>query len=144
MSSVRREDIVPYTQKQMYDLVCDIEAYRHFLPWCSQSDILKREDNTVLAALGIRYKGISVSFTTLNRNAPDESITMELAEGPFRHLRGVWKFTPMGDKGCKVSLDFNYRFSNFFYEKLLNSMFERVVFSLITAFLSRARQIYHA
>ena len=31
--------IMPYTAKQMYDLVADVESYPEFLPWCAASRI---------------------------------------------------------------------------------------------------------
>ena len=35
---------------------------------------------------------------------------MELVDGPFRQLNGIWEFIALGNEGCKVSfaLDFEY------------------------------------
>ena len=33
--------IMPYTAKQMYDLVADVETYPDFLPWCAATRIRK-------------------------------------------------------------------------------------------------------
>ncbi len=143
MSRLHREAVVPYSCRQIYTLINDINLYKNFLPWCEESKIEKEnEDGSVLATLEVRHKGIRVSFTTLNRSVEDESIVMRLVEGPFKHLQGVWKLNALGEERCKVSLDFDYRFSNLIYDKLLNPIFVRVVASLVKAFLNRAREIY--
>ena len=38
--------IMPYTAKQMYDLVADVETYPDFLPWCAATRIRKVTKNS--------------------------------------------------------------------------------------------------
>ena len=143
MSQVCREAVVPYTCEQMYALVNEVETYQDFLPWCESSVIDQRSDaHSMVATLSIAHKGIRTQFTTHNQGKPYEEILMLLDKGPFKHLHGEWKFIPLGDLGCRVTLNFEYVFSNIVYEKLLNKLFDHIVETIIDAFLRRAQQCY--
>ncbi len=142
MSRVTREAIVPYTCDQMYALVTDISAYDRFLPWCRSTAVEPLADGRVRARLEIRHGGVDLSFATVNRNTPPQSVEMELAEGPFRQLRGGWRFTPLGDDGCKIAFTVGFEFAAPFYRLFLNRFFHRITASLMDAFLERARAVY--
>ena len=45
MASIKRSALVPYTPEQMFELVDNIQDYSRFLPWCSASDELSRDDD---------------------------------------------------------------------------------------------------
>jgi ribosome-associated toxin RatA of RatAB toxin-antitoxin module len=92
----------------MYALVNDIEAYPSHFAWCSAASVLERSAGELVARLDLRLGALSTSFTTRNRLVPDESIALDLVEGPFRALRGQWRFRALGDSGCKVSLDLDF------------------------------------
>jgi ribosome-associated toxin RatA of RatAB toxin-antitoxin module len=126
----------------MYALVEDIEAYPDFLPWCESTVVHKRDGAVVEATLEIHRAGISKSFTTRNTNKQDESIGLALIGGPFRHLSGGWVFQPLGDSGCKVSLELEFEFRNPVTDKLFGSFFEASCNSLVDAFTQRAASVY--
>ena len=45
--------IMPYTAKQMYDLVADVETYPDFLPWCAATrirNVTKDNHKTIIEA----------------------------------------------------------------------------------------------
>jgi ribosome-associated toxin RatA of RatAB toxin-antitoxin module len=96
----------------------------------------------VEATLEIHRAGISKSFTTRNTNKQDESIGLALIGGPFRHLSGGWIFQPLGDSGCKVSLELEFEFRNPVTDKLFGSFFEASCNSLVDAFTQRAASVY--
>lgn len=126
----------------MYALVSDVEAYQRFLPWCEASSVEGEECGRVRATLRLRHKTVGLSLTTLNRNLPPNSIEMELAEGPFKRLKGRWSFTPLEDEGCTVELAMEFDFSNRVYAGLFKPAFSRVASSLVDAFVARAREVY--
>ena len=142
MSRVAREAVVPYTCAQMYELVTDVDAYRRFVPWCHAASSEMLADGRVRARLEMRHVGVDLSFTTVNRNTPVQSVDMEGAEGPFRRLRGRWDFTPLGEDGCKVALVMDFEFAAALHKLLVNRFFSRIVESLMDAFLTRAAALY--
>ncbi len=110
MIQIRRSAIVRHSCARMYDLVNDVEAYPRRFNWCSGADVLAREPDALTARLELRLGAMTQSFTTRNTLEPPQRITMQLVEGPFRALHGVWTFTALGDAGCKIALalDFDY------------------------------------
>lgn len=95
----------------MFDLVNDVQAYPDRFSWCSGAHVLEHEGDTLVARLDLRFAGLGHSFTTRNRAHEPDRITIDLVEGPFRSLEGLWCFDPLGDNGCKVGLvlDFDYQ-----------------------------------
>ena len=122
----------------MFALVADIESYPEFLPWCGGTRILSRDGEAVTAAIDMRFHGIGQSFTTINRQVPFERIDMQLVEGPFSRLEGGWRFTPLGDDGCKVELALDYDFNNFLLGKLVGPVFHQIAASMVESFVKRA------
>ena len=39
---------VPYSARQMYELVNDVESYPSFLPWCHEAKILEKMPDYLL------------------------------------------------------------------------------------------------
>ncbi len=142
MAAIFRQAAVAYSCEQMFALVSDVNAYDGFLPWCAESVVDAADGERVRATLHLKHKGLGVSFTTLNRNAPPHLIEMALAEGPFSRLDGKWSFTPLTGAGCKVELALNFDFSNRFYAGLFAPVFNRAASSLVDAFVERAHKVY--
>jgi len=126
----------------MYALVDDIGAYAEFLPWCSESRVLRRDADSVEASLGISYGKLNKTFTTRNINSPHQLIEMQLVDGPFRRLHGKWMFIPLGDEGCKVELKLEFEFSNRLLDMTVGPVFSQIANSLVDAFSQRAKQVY--
>jgi len=60
MTSHAETKYLPYTAKEMFDLVADISSYPEFLPWCSaarvRQKIQKGEVTQIEADLVISFK----------------------------------------------------------------------------------------
>ncbi len=50
------------------------------------------------AAVDVSKAGISKTFTTRNQLTNNQSILMNLVDGPFKKLIGGWKFTPLSGR----------------------------------------------
>lgn len=126
----------------MYELVADAESYPAFLPWCRSINILSREDDEVVGTVELVKGPVHKSFTTVNRLVRGDRIDMELVEGPFKHLHGVWRFQPIGDQGCRVSLDLEFEFSNRLLAMTVGPVFNEIANRLVHAFTRRAAELY--
>ncbi len=58
MPQVSRSALVPFSAKQMYDLVNDVASYPQFLPGCSGSKILEQTESTMVASVDVAKAGI--------------------------------------------------------------------------------------
>lgn len=144
MTVVQKSAIVPYSANDMFRLVDDVEAYPEFLPWCRSARVLSRTEDEVHATVEIAHGVLHKSFSTRNRIQAGKMIEMRLVEGPFRRLEGFWRFDPLGDKACKVSLDLEFEFSNRIIAMVLGPVFNQITSTFVDAFRRRAEQVYGA
>ena len=142
MEKICRSALVSFSAKQMFDLVDDISSYQSFVPYCKSSSIIERNKNEVVAKLLVAKNGIAKSFTTRNKLNPPNSIQLELVNGPFSHLSGGWRFTPLSDTACKIELDLSFEFSNKLATLAFSRIFHKLVESMVSAFTDRAEKIY--
>jgi ribosome-associated toxin RatA of RatAB toxin-antitoxin module len=142
MAQVDKTVLVEYSCDQMFALVRDAEQYPRFLPWCSSAKVSADDKGVTHATLHIDYHGVRTDFTTENVHQPPSTIDIRLVQGPFRHLQGIWRFTPLGDSACKIQLRLNYEFSSKLLEKLVGKVFGYIANSLVDAFVRRAEQLY--
>ena len=142
MRHVKKSALVPYLATEMFDLVDDVDAYADFLPWCSRSEVRGRSDEVVEATLELQKGGVRKSLTTRNATVRGESIDLCLLGGPFRHLQGGWRFEPLGDEGCKVSLELDFEFESRMVDMMFGAFFEDTCNSLVDAFIRRAAEVY--
>jgi ribosome-associated toxin RatA of RatAB toxin-antitoxin module len=128
----------------MFVLVDDVEAYPEFLPWCNDTEVHNRTDDTVDATLELHKGSLSNHFTTRNTRREFEAIELELIGGPFRQLQGGWKFTEIGEEGCKVTLELEFEFENKLIDMMFGAFFEDTCNSLVDAFTKRAQVVFGA
>lgn len=128
----------------MFVLIDDVEAYPEFLPWCNDTEVHKRTDDIVDATLELHKGSLSNHFTTRNTRHEFETIEIALIGGPFRHLQGGWRFTEIGEEGCKVSLELEFEFENMIIDVMFGAFFEDTCNSLVDAFTRRAQVVFGA
>lgn len=144
MRKVSRSALVPYTAREMFGLVDDVESYPQFLPWCNDAEVHNRTENTVEATLELHKGSVSNHFTTLNTRHEFDKIDLALIGGPFRHLSGGWRFTELGDGGCKVALELDFEFESMFIDMIFGAFFEETCSSLVDSFTKRAQDVFGA
>lgn len=142
MAQVDRSALVLHTAEQMFDLINDVERYPEFLPWCAKTEVVSRSDDAVVATLYLAKAGLKYSFTTRNQLKRPVQMTLELVEGPFSSLVGVWEFKVLSDEACKVSLNLQFEFSGKIAAMAMGKVFNQVATTLVDAFVSRADEIY--
>lgn len=139
---VARSALVNFSARQMYDLVNDIEAYPQFMAGCSAAQILRRDEHWLEARLTLHKAGVQQSFITRNQLQPPHSMSMELVDGPFKHLHGLWRFTPLGEQACKVSFELDFALRNPLLGMAVGKLLESVSGQQVDAICARARHIY--
>lgn len=141
MKHVIRSILVPHSAEKMYALVNDVASYPKFLPWCGGAEVLALTDAKMKARVDISYLGLQQSFTTENTLEPNKRIDLKLVSGPFSKLTGEWRFTQLGDVGCKVEFELHYAFEGVL-ELLVAPVFDRIAASFVDAFVKRADVLY--
>jgi ribosome-associated toxin RatA of RatAB toxin-antitoxin module len=140
--SVNRSALVNYSAQQMFDLVNDIEAYPQYMDGCVGAKVLKREGDWLEARLELSKAGVSQSFVTRNQLRAPESMSMTLVDGPFKYLKGCWRFTALNETACKVSFDLEFELQSKLLGMAVGKLFEAVASKQVDALCARAAQIY--
>ena len=142
---------LPYTARQMYDLVADVGNYPKFLPWNSAARIRSRhpiEGGEVLEAdLVISFKVFRERFGSRVTLWPvRQRIDTEYLDGPFRHLKSHWEFrdAPPGDPkpGCDVTFFVDFEFRNAILQAIIGVVFNDAMQRIVRAFERRAAELY--
>lgn len=144
LPTVQRSARVPYTTEQMFDLVNDVEQYPKFLHWCRGARVEATQGNTVEATLDIGVPGFHQSFRTRNTLTRPQRIGIDLVSGPFRRLRGEWRFAAAPNGGTDISLTLHFEVTLSPFGVVFAKIFEELSASQMTAFTERAKKIYGA
>ncbi|AUX73458.1 type II toxin-antitoxin system RatA family toxin [Erwinia pyrifoliae] len=142
MSQISRSALVPFSAEQMFRLVNDVDSYPQFLPGCVGSRILEACPAQMTAAVDVSKAGISKTFVTRNTLTDNQSIDMQLVDGPFRKLSGGWRFTALSEEACKVELNLDFEFTNMLVELAFGRVFKELASSMVQAFTQRAKEVY--
>ena len=146
MPSFQTRRRVPFTPRQMFDLVADVEKYPLFLPMCESLVVRSREakgDATVLVAnMGVGYKSVREYFTSRVTLHPREpKVLVEYLDGPFRHLENRWSFIE-ASTGCEIDFYITYEFRSVMLGMLMGALFDKAFRRFAEAFEERARIVY--
>lgn len=141
MPSITRSALVSHSATKMYQLVCDIESYPQFLPWCAKASVSEQSDTHQLASISMDSKMRGLTFTTRNRLVQDSAIHMGLVDGPFKKLTGVWRITPLDEQACKVELAIDFEFKSRILATMLSGAFSKICDTMVAAFVKRADQL---
>ncbi|MDB9715270.1 type II toxin-antitoxin system RatA family toxin [Amylibacter sp.] len=138
--------IMPYTAKQMYDLVADVETYPNFLPWCAATRIrkvTKDSHKTIIEAdLIIAFKVFRERFgSRVTLKAEKFSIDVEYLDGPFKYLNNHWIFRDV-DGGCEADFFVDFEFKSRVLQALIGVVFNEAMQRIVKAFEMRADDLY--
>lgn len=139
---IKRTALVTFTPEQMFDLVVDVERYGEFLPWVAGARVHEKNERDLQASLTMERAGIRQSFTTRNVMQRPDWMSLELVDGPFRMLQGLWTFAAIGTAGTRVVLDMKFEFASPVASMLFGRAFEQSIGELIDAFVARARKMH--
>ncbi|MDX8352012.1 type II toxin-antitoxin system RatA family toxin [Cognatiyoonia sp. IB215182] len=146
MPSHSETKVLPYTAKQMYDLVADVANYPEFLPWTAAARIRSTQDYgekvVLLADLVISFKVFRERFGSRVTLWPGENrIDTEYLDGPVRYLESQWQFKEV-DGGCEVSFAVDFEFKNRLLQGAANVFFNDAMQRVVRAFERRAAALY--
>ena len=140
---------LPYTPKQMYDLVADVGSYPEFLPWTAAARIRSTEDKgdrtEMLADLVISFKVFRERFGSRVTLYPQANrIDTEYLDGPFKYMESKWEFEPAGEEGkeCDVHFHVDFEFKNRILQGAAGMFFYEAMQRIVRAFERRAAELY--
>jgi coenzyme Q-binding protein COQ10 len=146
MPTFRTKRFVPFTPRQMFDLVADVEHYPEFLPLCEGLRVTERSRDigaeVLRAEMDVGYGALHETFTSrVTLDAETPRVTVEYLDGPFQYLDNRWGFEPARG-GCTVDFYISYELKSLMLQLMVGAVFERAFRRFTEAFEQRAHQIY--
>ena len=142
MTRITRSALVGHPPERMLELVRDVEHYPSFLSGCVDAEVHAQDEHEQLATLTMQLAGLEQRFTTRNRIIDGHGMTLELEQGTFRDLRGTWRFTRVGQTGCRVQLDLSFDFGGSLLSSAFARGFRKVADRMVDDFVARAEAVY--
>jgi len=142
MTRIDRSALVYFSAEQMFELVNDIENYPQFMQGCTAARILSVSEEELVGELTLTKAGIRQTFTTRNILIPGREMSMELVEGAFRTFSATWRFNPLTEEACKVSLEMEFEFAGGLVDFAMEKLFASSANNLVDALVKRAHQVY--
>jgi coenzyme Q-binding protein COQ10 len=139
-----------FTAQQVYDVVADIESYPKFVPLCRAATILRRRtDNAGLvhlaSSLEIAYPKLAI-LETLKTEVMLNPVRLTIRSmsdtPPVKHLDSQWRFHALPRGGCTVEYAIDYQLVSRSLQLLLSGMVDWAARKMLSAFESRARELY--
>ena len=136
------EKVLPYAEKDLFELVLDIPSYPDFLPWVFASKIVEGspQKSPFYADLSIGYQLFNETYTSRVTFSSYDWIKAEHIKGPFKHMVTLWTFskdpvskTPM----TRVHFSIECAFQSFLLQKLLENLMKDASENIIDAFEKR-------
>ena len=137
--------LIGFSQQQMFDVVADVDSYKHFVPWCQESRVTKIvDDHNFEADLQVGFKMFCERYTSkVHTEAPKKIISEAADSAVFNHLVFKWEFAPgPTQKTVWTSFAVDYDFKNALYTQTSTLFFDQVVSKMISAFEGRCRELY--
>lgn len=131
-----------HSTQEMFTLINDVNSYPLFLPDCGDSKIVKQNDLSMTASILVSKGGLNKWFTTENELVPNEKIMLSLVDGPFKYLKGAWRFSALSEEACKIVFELDYEFSNKLLSLAFGRVFTHLTNNIVQAFIERANKVY--
>jgi len=145
MPSHAETKILPFTSKQMFDVVLNVEKYPDFLPWCVALRVRKRGEAEMFADMAVGFKMLrekySSHITWEEHGDGRRHIHIQDAGGPFKFLETDWSFQA-NEEGCEVGFRIDFEFNSALLEKVMGGIFTEAAHRMMQSFVSRAQEIY--
>ncbi|KAM0792990.1 hypothetical protein ACM66B_002743 [Microbotryomycetes sp. NB124-2] len=129
---------LPYTQRELYSVIADVDSYEKFLPFAASSKVLSAARRT---ASGNERQTPNNKGATSVKLAPQVEIRATAKDtSVFSHLETTWTLTPLGSDSkpkTRVDLYLAYAFMSPLHAAAISTMWEKVSGLMIGAFEKR-------
>ena len=138
MKNIHKEEDINIDIETIFNLINDIKSYPNYLPWCTKSEVTEESTDIIIGKIFISKSFINWNFSTKNIIKTNESISLELVDGPFESLTGKWLFSSINQFNTRVSLDIDYEFKSSIIELSIEPIFSSIMNSILKSFVQEA------
>ena len=138
MKRIFKEEDINIDIETIFNLINDINSYPNYLPWCTKTEVTEKPGHSIIGKIFISKSFINWNFSTKNTIKKNESISLELVDGPFESLNGKWSFSVIDGFNTRVSLEINYKFKSSLIELSIEPIFTSIMNSILKSFIQEA------
>ncbi|VDK85053.1 unnamed protein product [Litomosoides sigmodontis] len=130
----------------MFNIAANVSEYPEFVPWCQGANIKKHSPNLFTAQLQIGFPPVCETYTSrVSTVKPSIVRSVCIDKTLFKTLESTWQFSAGqadNTRSCTVLFSLSFEFHSQFHTSLAHYFFDRVVQSMVVAFLKRAETKY--
>jgi coenzyme Q-binding protein COQ10 len=136
-----------FTMEQVFDVVADVAAYEHFVPWVVSSAVQQRlPSGGCVAQLRVGFGPFTECYTShVSVERPNWVRALAADSSVFKHLVTTWRFHP-GPTVRTTVVDFSisFEFASALHATLATAMMSEVTSTMVRAFVDRCVAKYGA
>ena len=126
------------------NLILDIDNYKEFLPWCTNSKIISKKKNKnsieIIADLEIGYSFAKDVYTShVKYDLETNKIIVNAIDGPLKILENIWILNKINENECEVQFFINLELKNIILNNMLDKMFDIGFNKILNSFEERAK-----
>lgn len=144
MTDIHRSALVPHSSETLYRLINDVASYPEFLDGVVAADVLESSETHMVGRMVVRKAGIERTLVTRNRLEPPHRIELTLERGPLKKLDGVWTLKPLGDQGCRVTLELSFETEGRLSALAFGPVFKQLADRMVDSFVRRADELFRS
>ena len=129
--------ILPFKHTLVFEQIIDFERYEQYLPFCSGSKSLSK-DNKNFSQIGeLEFEIAGVSYKIKSGNViEDERIQITQIDGPFEKMNASWNVEQLDDESCKILFKVNAKVPYFLGILLSDLAVEKFVNVFLDSFVN--------
>ncbi|HHH44617.1 MAG TPA: type II toxin-antitoxin system RatA family toxin [Gammaproteobacteria bacterium] len=133
---------LPYSCRQWFTLVADIESYPAFLPGWSSARILQSDGSRLQVEQQLRLGPLDLRFHSTAQLENCTRILITSNDGPFRNMTIDWRFAPLPEDHCQVSVEITLALRAGLLKRPLEQALGHSSGQLLRLFEQRAHALY--
>jgi coenzyme Q-binding protein COQ10 len=149
----RERILLHHSPEKIYSVVKDVEQYKEFIPWCTDSRIMNQNvdqnssdgEQNMLCELEVGFGMFKEKYRSEVTLDPYKAIYVRSTdEGILDHLVTQWKFVPTStspDK-CWVTFMVEFRFRSQLHEAAAKMVLSELVAKMASAFTKRCDVVH--
>lgn len=139
------EEVVECSPEQLFAVVAGVDRYAEFIPFCTQSAVLKRRSATSFdAQLSLGFLGFAESYTSRVTLRPVSAVDAEAADSRlFSMMMTQWRLAEGPRPGtCQFDFKLQLQLRSLVHDRALGRVLDTIATQQVQAFKARCATIY--